>query len=154
WHVSGTKIVPDAAAATLLLVTARAHGQIGLFAIEARHAAVTPLVTVDGTRKLAEVCLAAAPARRLGEGDASAMLDDVVDRIIVGLVVDAVGAADRALDLATEYAKTRRQFDRPIGAFQAVQHLLADMLRDVELARSGVYEALRLADGGDRAAFH
>ena len=66
---------------------------------------------------------------------------------------DAVGAADRALELATDYAKIRRQFDRPIGAFQAVQHKLADMLRATELAKTGATEALRLADLPDRAAF-
>ena len=53
-------------------------------------------------------------------------------------VAEAVGAADRALQGAVEYAKTRFQFDRPIGSFQAVKHTLADMHRDVELARSGV----------------
>jgi len=154
WVVTGTKIVPDGAAANLLLVTAQAGTEMGLFAVEARHAAVTPLATVDATRKLAEVCLSDAPAQRLGQGDITAALADVIDRLVVGLVADAVGAADRALELATEYAKVRKQFDRPIGAFQAVQHLRADMLRTAELARSGVYEALRLADGDDRAAFH
>jgi len=154
WKLSGIKLAPDGAAAHLLIVTARVGGEIGLFAVDAQHAAVTPLVTVDATRKQAEVCLSDAPARRLGSGDVTAVLADVIDRLMVGMVADAVGAADRVLDLATEYAKVRRQFDRPIGAFQAVQHLLADMLRNVELARSGVSEALRLADGDDRAAFH
>jgi alkylation response protein AidB-like acyl-CoA dehydrogenase len=78
----------------------------------------------------------------------------VVDRIRVGLVADAAGAADRALEIATEYAKVRRQFDRPIGAFQAIQHKLADMLRRVELAKAGAYEALRLADAKEEPAFH
>jgi acyl-CoA dehydrogenase len=154
WRLSGAKLVPDGAAADLLLVTARVGDQIGLFAVEAAHTVIAPLITVDGTRKLAEVALHATPARRIGEGDVSSALADVVDRLLVGYVVDAVGAADHALDLATDYAKVRRQFDRPIGSFQAVQHLLADMLRNVELARSGVYAALRLADGNDRVAFH
>ena len=154
WRVSGIKLVADGAGADWLLVTARVGDDVGLFVVDARDAAVTPLVTVDTTRKQAEVCLSEASARRLGDGDVRALIADVLDRVVVGLVADAVGAADRALELATEYAKVRRQFDRPIGSFQAVQHLLADMLRNVELARSGVYEALRLADGDDRAAFH
>jgi len=153
-RLTGAKIVADGAAADLLLVTARIGKEIGLFVADAAHATVTPLVTVDGTRKLAEVSLRGTPARRLGDGDVSTALADIIDRIIVGTVADAVGAADRALELATEYAKVRRQFDRPIGSFQAVQHLLADMLRNVELARSGVYAALRLADSDDHAAFH
>jgi alkylation response protein AidB-like acyl-CoA dehydrogenase len=103
---------------------------------------------------MAEIVLRDAPARRLGRGDASAALRDATMRIAVGLAADAVGAADAALDIATEYAKVRRQFDRPIGAFQAIQHKLADMLRYTELARAGVQEALRLADGGDRVAFY
>jgi alkylation response protein AidB-like acyl-CoA dehydrogenase len=66
---------------------------------------------------------------------------------VLALVVDGVGPRPGALELATEYAKVRVQFDRPIGSFQAVQHLLADMLRNVELARSG---ALRDVGGRRR----
>jgi alkylation response protein AidB-like acyl-CoA dehydrogenase len=153
WRVSGTWLVPDGAAADALLVAARAGDELGVFAAQANEARVTPLPTVDGTRKLAEVVLQNASTRRLGGGDASAALGDVRARIAAGLVADAVGAADRVLDIATEYAKVRRQFDRPIGAFQAVQHKLADMLRSVELARAGAAEALRLADGPDAPAF-
>ena len=74
-----------------------------------------------------------APARRLGTGDATGAVAETVDRLGVAAVVDGVGAAQRALELAVEYAKERRQFGRPIGSFQAVQHLCADMLRAVEL---------------------
>jgi alkylation response protein AidB-like acyl-CoA dehydrogenase len=154
WRLTWTKIAPDGAASDLLLFSAMADGELGLFALDAKEARVTPLVTVDGSRKLAEVSLSDARARRLGAGSATAALSGVVDRLRIGWVADAVGAADRALELATEYAKVRRQFDRPIGAFQAVQHLLADMLRNVELARASVAEALRVADDGDPTALH
>lgn len=153
WRVSGALLVPDGAAASALLVTAYHGDELGVFVVASADARVTPLPVVDGTRKLAEVVLQEASARRLGAGDASAALAGVRARVAAGLVADAVGAADRTLDVATEYAKVRRQFDRPIGSFQAVQHKLADMLRAVELARAGSAEALRLADGPDRAAF-
>ncbi len=65
----------------------------------------------------------------------------MLDRLGVAYVVDGVGAAQRALELAVEYAKERVQFDKPIGAFQAVQHLCADMLRTVELGRAAAYYA-------------
>jgi alkylation response protein AidB-like acyl-CoA dehydrogenase len=137
------------------LVVAREgeRGDKGVFAIDAKNAGVTALPSVDPTRKMAEVVLRDAPALRLGGGDASAGLRDATARIAVGLAADAVGAADAALDIATEYAKVRRQFDRPIGAFQAIQHKLADMLRHTELARAGVHEALRLADADDGEDF-
>jgi alkylation response protein AidB-like acyl-CoA dehydrogenase len=155
WTLTGTKrFVPDGVAADLLLVTARAGEEVGLFAVEARDAEVRPLVTVDATRKQAEVVLADAPARRLGSGDATGALGRALDRILVGLVADGVGAAARALEMAVEYAKVRVQFDRPIGSFQAVQHILADMLRGVELARSGVYYAMWAADAAGDAECH
>jgi alkylation response protein AidB-like acyl-CoA dehydrogenase len=65
-----------------------------------------------------------------------------------------VGAAARALELVIEYAKERVQFDRPIGSFQAVQHVCADMLRAVELARAGGYYACWAADTADAAERH
>jgi acyl-CoA dehydrogenase len=154
FRVTTTKIAPDAMAANLFLVAATCEGELGVFAVEAEDAEVTPLFTVDGTRKLGEVILRRAPARRIGKGDATASLAGTVDRIVLALVADAIGAADRSLEIAAEYAKVRRQFDRPIGSFQAVQHKLADMLQSVELARSGAYEALRLADHQDQRAFH
>jgi alkylation response protein AidB-like acyl-CoA dehydrogenase len=79
---------------------------------------------------------------------------ETVDRLVVAGVVDGVGAASRALEMAVDYAKERRQFDRPIGSFQAVQHLCADMLRSVELARAGAYYACWAADAADAAERH
>ncbi|HEX4778711.1 MAG TPA: acyl-CoA dehydrogenase family protein, partial [Acidimicrobiia bacterium] len=78
----------------------------------------------------------------------------VVDRLAVADVVDGVGAAARALELAVEYARTRVQFDRPIGSFQAVQHLCADMLQAVELARAGAYYACWAIDAADESERH
>ena len=69
------------------------------------------------------------------------MLDSIRDRALAALAVEAVGVADRALELAVEHAKTRHQFDRPIGVFQAVSHKLADAYVEVENARSLAYYA-------------
>jgi acyl-CoA dehydrogenase len=95
---------------------------------------------VDGSRKEVSVEFAGAPGERLG-GDASTAIARTLDRLAVAYVVDGVGAAARALELVLAYAKERVQFDRPIGSFQAVQHLCADMLRVVELARAAGYYA-------------
>jgi alkylation response protein AidB-like acyl-CoA dehydrogenase len=154
--VAGTKLALDASAADALLVTAAGDDSaLGLFVVSARDATITPLEGLDGTRKIAEVFLRDVPATRIATATPHLIdaLEDALLRIAVALACDAVGAADHALEIATEYAKVRRQFDRPIGAFQAIQHKLADMLRGVELSRAGVAEALRLADGSDRNAF-
>ncbi len=156
-ELHGTKVhVLDAAAANLLLVTARDDAGLGVYGVDAGGAGVhvEPAVTVDGTRKEAAVRLEGARGWRLGSSDATGSVAEVVDRLAVAAVVDGVGAAARALELAVEYAKQRVQFDRPIGSFQAVQHLCADMLRAVELARAGAYYACWAADSADAAERH
>jgi alkylation response protein AidB-like acyl-CoA dehydrogenase len=144
WKLHGTKLhVADGATATLLLVSARTDdGELGLFAVEAASEGVRvePAPSVDGTRKEATVVCDGAAAWRLG-GDATAALAAALDRLAVAYVVDGVGTAARALELTLEYAKERVQFDKPIGSFQAVQHLCADMLRVVELGRAAGYYA-------------
>jgi alkylation response protein AidB-like acyl-CoA dehydrogenase len=148
-ELHGTKVhVADAAAADLLLVTAHDDEGLGVYGVEAHGSGVEvePAPTVDGTRKEGSVHLEGARGWRLGSGDASAAVAEVVDRLAVAAVVDGVGAAARALEMAVDYAKERVQFDRPIGSFQAVQHLCADMLRAVELARAGAYYACWAAD--------
>ncbi len=158
WTITGRKVhVPDGVAAHLTVITAgTSNGELGAFAV-ARNApglGIEAVPTVDGTRTFATVTLADTPARRLGTGDATAALAETVDRLGVGAVVDGVGVASRALEMAVEYAKERRQFDRPIGSFQAVQHLCADMLRAVELARAGAYYASWAADAADPPERH
>jgi alkylation response protein AidB-like acyl-CoA dehydrogenase len=161
WILDGAKAhVADAEAADLLLVVA-AHRDggpagpagLGVFVVEAeaRGLRVTPTPGVDGTRKEASVELDGVPATRLGHdagpsAAASAAIGLALDRMMVASVIDGVGAASRALELAVEYAKERVQFERPIGAFQAVQHLCADMLRAVELGRAAGYYACWAAD--------
>ncbi|MGW0586153.1 acyl-CoA dehydrogenase family protein, partial [Streptomyces sp. NPDC002920] len=73
----------------------------------------------------------------------------VLDRGAVALAAEQVGVASRALDTAVEYAKVRHQFGRPIGSFQAVKHLLADVLLEVESARAAAHYALLAAQDDD-----
>ncbi|MEY2403666.1 MAG: hypothetical protein QOD38_1217 [Acidimicrobiaceae bacterium] len=135
--------VPDAAAADVVLVADR-HD---LYAVEDFD--VTPVVTPDGTRNVGAVT-ANERGRYVGGGD----LQAAIDRWMIGYVVDGVGAASAALDLAVAYSHERVQFDRPIGSFQAVQHLCADMLTSLELGRAGAYYGLWAADHADAAELH
>jgi alkylation response protein AidB-like acyl-CoA dehydrogenase len=108
---------------------------------------------VDPTRKLFNATLDAVPAQRL----ASVSADDIqalVDDVLIAYAADALGAATAVMNLAVEYAKVRRQFDQPIGSFQAVQHLCVDMYETVEVARSGVLHALWAADAAPAAERH
>lgn len=145
WTLSGTKMfVIDGHLADLLLVLARTAAGPGLFAVEGDAPGVsrTRLDPLDLTRRLGRVDLADAPAVRVGpEGAATAFLRNVLDMAVVALAAEQVGGAQACLDTAVEYAKTRVQFDRPIGSFQAIKHKCADMLLEVEAARSASYHA-------------
>ncbi len=157
WTIDGTKShVPDLLAADVALVTATDEsGVLGVFVVEtdAEGVRVEGTRTVDGSRKEGALVLEGATARRLG-GDAANALAATVDRLATAAVVEGVGTAERALEMTVEYAKARRQFDAPIGSFQAVQHLCADMLRAVELARAAGYYACWAADAADAAERH
>jgi alkylation response protein AidB-like acyl-CoA dehydrogenase len=158
WRLDGAKVhVPDADRADLILVIARRpDGELGAFVVtpETDGVTITATPTVDETRKEASVTLTHASAREIGGGDTTAAIAATVDRLGVAMVVDGVGAAERALELAVEYAKERKQFDVPIGTFQAVQHLCADMLRSVELARASSYYACWACDAADATERH
>ena len=144
--------VVDGAAADLVLVAARDQAGVGLFAVagDAPGLGRTPLVALDVTRPLARLDLATVPARRVGaEGDGWRVVEDVLDRAAVALAAEAVGGSQRCLDMAVAHARSRVQFGRPIGSFQAVQHKLADVLVGVEAARSVAAAAVAAVDGDD-----
>ncbi len=146
-RLHGAKVhVPDAAAADRFVVTAAD----GVYLCE--DGAVTPTPTVDGSRKTGRVVFDGVPARRLDVSDAD--VEVMLDRLGVAYVIDGVGVATRALELSVEYAKEREQFGKPIGSFQAVQHLCADMLRTVELGRAAGYYACWALDEAPRAEAH
>jgi alkylation response protein AidB-like acyl-CoA dehydrogenase len=154
WRLDGEKVhVADAVAADVVVITALdVDGNFGVFATSEARASASP--SVDGSRKVGAVHLAATPARRIELGDPIAAVANALDRLGVSAAVDGVGAAQRALELAVEYAKERVQFDRPIGAFQAVQHLCADILRTVELGRAAAYYACWALDDAEPEEAH
>ena len=144
WALDGVKsFVVDGHLAGLLLVVARTSDGLGVFAVEPDAAGLTrtPLDTLDQTRKLARLDLAGVAARRVGAGDASSAIAHALGVAIAALAAEQVGGAGRCLDAAVEYAKIREQFGKPIGSFQAIKHLCADMLMQVESARSAAYYA-------------
>jgi alkylation response protein AidB-like acyl-CoA dehydrogenase len=154
--------VLDGHCVDLLVAAARAPGSTGeagvsLFALPTGAAGVErrALPTLDRTRRLAEVTLSAVrvPAARLlgEEAGGGRALERTLDRARVALAAEQVGGAQRCLDLAVGYAKSRIQFGRPIGCFQAIKHRCAELMVRVEAARSAAYWAACTAaqDGAD-----
>ncbi|MFC5751867.1 acyl-CoA dehydrogenase family protein [Actinomadura rugatobispora] len=140
--------VVDGASADLLLVPARLDGgETAVFAVRAGAPGltVTPLVTLDPTRKQAAVAFDGASARRLGEADAAGALRRALDVGRALLACEQAGGAARCLDAVVEHAGSRVQFGRPIGSFQAVKQRAAEMLIRVESARSAAMAAAQAA---------
>jgi alkylation response protein AidB-like acyl-CoA dehydrogenase len=148
--------VVDGGAADDLLVAADGQDGIALYAVDTAGPGVdrSPLATMDLTRPQAAIRFTDAPARLVADsGEAARVIEHALHVGSVLLAVEQVGAAQHLLDLSVEYAKSRLQFGRPIGSFQAVKHRLADLLVDVEHARSTAYHAVwALADGTDDPA--
>ncbi|HKB24821.1 MAG TPA: acyl-CoA dehydrogenase family protein [Methylomirabilota bacterium] len=157
--LNGTKLfVPDAHLADVSVVVARtAEGKspedgVSLFLVPkgTKGVEVKLLPTMDQTRKLCEVTLkdAAVPAGALlgTKGGAWPTLARVLQRATVALCAEMCGGAQRVLDMTTEYAKIRVAFGKPIGTYQGVKHKAADMLVDVENAKSLTYYAAWAAD--------
>jgi alkylation response protein AidB-like acyl-CoA dehydrogenase len=154
WVLDGHKsFVLSGAEATLYLVVAVADGGLSLFAVDAGASGLTAtaLPTLDQTRNLARLEFAGVPARIIGSpGDATAILDRVLDVAAIALAAEQLGGAQRALDITVDYTKTRHQFGRPIGSFQALKHRMADLLMEVESLRSAVaYAASAVAEDSD-----
>lgn len=148
FSVTGKKLfVPDAGTADLLICVARDGEGLALLPLEREAEGVTikPMPSMDGTRKLYEVSfegVSLKEADALGaDGDARGALNGALEVATVMLCAEMVGGMQWILDATVEYAKTRQQFGRPIGSFQAVQHQCADMLLMTESARSAVYYA-------------
>jgi alkylation response protein AidB-like acyl-CoA dehydrogenase len=101
------------------------------------------------TRKQAALTFDAVPARLVGTaGEAGPVVEKTLQLAAVALAAEQVGGAQRCLDMSVEYAKLRVQFGRPIGSFQAIKHKCADMLLEVESARSAAYYAAWAAADG------
>ena len=153
WLLSGGKAyVLDAGIAQVAFVSAQIPGGVGLFAVEldAPGVSVLPTDGLDLTRRLYSVELNDVDARCVsGEHDASAALTDAIDLAMVAITGEQVGGARACLELAVDYAGLREQFGRPIGEFQAVKHLCAEMLTDVEAATALAHRLARAADTGE-----
>jgi alkylation response protein AidB-like acyl-CoA dehydrogenase len=146
--------VVDGHTAELLIVAAdEDDGGIGLYLVPAATAGLerNPRPTLDLVRKLADVALheVTLPATARLPGDGAALLERMLERAKVMLAAEQLGGAERCLEMAVDYAKTRVQFGRPIGSFQAVKHRLADMLVLVESARSACAWATWCADSDE-----
>jgi alkylation response protein AidB-like acyl-CoA dehydrogenase len=152
WTLDGSKsFVIDGAVASLILVAARTNAGVSLFAVgeDAAGLTRTRLATMDMTRKQAKLDFAGTPARLVGtDGGGWAVLEKVLDLVDTALVNESVGGAQEVLDMAVQYAKDRIQFGRPIGSFQAIKHKCADMLLEVESAKSAAYYAAACAAEG------
>ena len=134
-------IVLDGHTADVCLVVARDDdGGLGTYLLDDPRGELVP--NMDVTRKTARLVLDGRTARRIGPaGDQRALLARAVDDIGIALCAESVGACDRALEMATEYAKVRVQFDRPIATFQVIKHKIVDMLHQLELARVATHYA-------------
>ncbi len=145
WTLDGVKsYVLDGATANLILVAARSDAGVSLFAVQpdAEGLTRTALSTMDTTRKQAKLEFSGVPATLIGtDGGGWDVLSIVLDLAAVALAAEQVGGAQMCLDMSVEYAKVRVQFGRPIGSFQAIKHKCADMLLEVESAKSAAYYA-------------
>ena len=157
--VSGRKLfVPDAGVADLLICVTRVGDSLAVLPVErgADGLSVKPMPSMDGTRKLYEVAfdnVAVADADVLGaDGDARGALLGALETATAALCAEMVGGMQWVLDTTVEFAKTRQQFGRAIGSFQAVQHQCADMLLMTESARSAAYYAAWALTEGAPAA--
>jgi len=160
WRLTGEKIqVLDAGAADLLVVSARTAGSDGdadgitLFLVPAEAEGVKRIAQQRVDHRAASLVRfegVSVPADgRLGEvGAAGALLEDVLDRATVGLCAEMLGAMEQAFELTLEHLKERKQFDAPIGSFQALKHRAADVFMEIELSRSTVMAAARGVDDG------
>ncbi|WP_067662681.1 acyl-CoA dehydrogenase family protein [Nocardia miyunensis] len=145
WLLYGQKrYVVHAHVADFFVVAARTARGVSLFLVDAGAAGVevTAHDALDPTRPLAAIRFAAAPARLIGEEGAGwPALRQAFDLATVYLAAEELGGAARCLDMCVGYAKSRMQFGRPIGSFQAIKHKCADMLVAVEMARSAALSA-------------
>ena len=152
WQLAGTKTaVPAGAVADMLLVSAVAPGGTALFLVEPGNVTVRPQqVTGGGDTAVVDLAGVVVPADRLiGSIEAGPETADwLLARATIGFCALQLGVTERALELTAAYARTREQFGKPIGSFQAVSQRLADSYIDVEAIRLTLWQAAwRLAEG-------
>ncbi|HEY2386144.1 MAG TPA: acyl-CoA dehydrogenase family protein [Candidatus Binatia bacterium] len=139
-----TAFVMDAQPADVLVIAARGSDGAPMLVLVERGAAgltVTPLHTVDMTRRLCTVALHDVVGEPLSGGEAAGVIRRLREHACAGLALELVGVGQRALEMSVAYALERTQFGRPIGSFQAIKHKCVDMMVQVETARSLAYYA-------------
>ena len=152
--LKGRKLfVPDGHVSDFMVVAARTEqadnpaSGITLFLVptKTKGVIITPFITMDGSRKQCQVDfndVSVSPDDVLGDiNEGWKVLKKVLQRAVVGLTAENVGGAQRAMEIAVEYAKIRMAFGQPIGAYQAIKHMCSEMLVDVESSRSILYYA-------------
>ncbi len=154
WWLDGrASYVLHGQSADVLIVLGNTDTGVAAFTVEpgAAGVAITPLPTFDHTLRMAAVDLSGAPARRLqGSKSAWVAARAAMDLALVALAGEQAGGAQRVLDFTVEYAKTRIQFGRQIGSFQAIKHMAADLLLETESAISAARNAAeQLAQGAN-----
>jgi alkylation response protein AidB-like acyl-CoA dehydrogenase len=163
WRLEGIEsFVPDAGIADWIVLPARvedaAAGGLGLFVVGRNEPriAIEPMRSIDPLRTLYTVeCAGTAlplEARLGGDVDAEPVSGRILDLALVMIAAEMLGGAQRCLDSAVEHAKSRVQFGKPIGAYQAIKHKCADMLFELESARSITYYAAWAVGAADDEA--
>jgi len=160
--IDGTKLyVPDAHVADFFVMPVRTKkdgkpaDSLSLFIVSTKEKGITisPLPTMDGTRKLSTVTCDKVRLSKesiLGELNKGRQpLFQALQRAQVGLCAESVGGAQKVMELARDYAKIRVQYDQPIGAFQSIKHMCAQMFVEAESSRSMLYWASWAQDHGD-----
>jgi alkylation response protein AidB-like acyl-CoA dehydrogenase len=162
YRLTGKKMfVPYAQRADLLITACRTSGDGGregiLLALvdpRAPGVRIRPLAMADRTRRLFEVELRSVEVPREdvfgGAGDGGKALARLLDLGALGLAADSFGIAERVLELSVDYSKIRHQFGRPIGSFQAVKHMAAEMVAEIEPSRSLLWYAAYAQDASPR----
>ena len=146
--------VADAHMADLLLLAHATDGGTEWHAVAPVHVQITPCASIDASRRLATVAWTPTPATRIADAAAGQVLaDGLVNRGALSVSGQLIGLAQRMLDLTVDYAAQRKQFGKPIGAFQAVKHHLADVVTKIEFAKPVLYRAASaLASGAPDSA--
>jgi alkylation response protein AidB-like acyl-CoA dehydrogenase len=143
--LSGKKlIVPDGGIADVAIVLARSGpDSMGLYLADLKDSGVVTedVAAVDPTRNTASITFDQVPVEALGSGDGWQQLQTVYNRAAVLMAFEQLGGAEAALDMAIAYAKERFAFGRPIGSFQALKHMMADMYVALKLAESNCFYA-------------
>jgi alkylation response protein AidB-like acyl-CoA dehydrogenase len=156
WTLSGAaSFVTHGQVADVILVVAKAPDGLVVFEVEppATGLTIKPLPTFDHSLRLAELSFTATPARRLpATGPAWAAVEAALDLVRVALAGEQAGGAKRTLEFTVDYAKTRAQFGRLIGSFQAIKHMAADLLLESESATSAARAAARSLADADKGA--